>query len=107
MRISDLSSDVCSSDLLVNTTTEDNQAYPAIAANFAGDFVVAWERPNIDDPRDIFGQLFAQPVEDDQPPYASTDELSDVVDFGAASHSSEERSVGKEGVSTATFRWTP
>src|SRR3546814_5097228 len=82
MRISDWSSDVCSSDLdgTVNGSDiliDSNTSPAEVAMDAAGDFVVAWTR-------------------------------SDAA--GAAVHAqrrSEERRVGKEGVGTCRPRWWP
>src|SRR3546814_9511701 len=88
LRISDLSSDVCSSDLAV------------AAAKAAG-------RPffvncNINDPhRPFYGSArAAERDHDDQGPYGIPRPI------GPAEVRPEERRVGKECVSTGSFRWS-
>src|SRR3546814_14000040 len=95
MRISDWSSDVCSSDLAIyrfstdsplRTTTGDLEALALYAGQVAG-------------------------LIDDIPPAASR--VADIVDGAHAALArlktmrSEERRVGKECVSMCRFRWSP
>src|SRR3546814_7905964 len=77
MRISDWSSDVCSSDLI---------AYRSLCA----------ERAEGDDLRDVVAAVTLNAVADDL--------LTAVV---REVHRSEERRVGKECVSTCRSRWSP
>src|SRR3546814_12156561 len=88
MRISDWSSDVCSSDLL-------ERAHHAHAGNPGGPL-----------PGDV------SPFEDDPPPCRLEEFRQEIEDrrfAGAvrADHRSEERRVGKECVSTCRSRWSP
>src|SRR3546814_4717081 len=81
MRISDWSSDVCSSDLRVHATGDQAGDVGRIEheqrADLVGDLT---ERRRVDDPR---------------------------VRGGARDDRSEERRVGKECVSTCRSRWSP
>src|SRR3546814_6888763 len=79
MRISDWSSDVCSSDLAGALTVQD-KLFPLHNAMFTD--AVAPERP------------------------AGTDDIG-ITAEGMAGERSEERRVGKECVSTCRSRWSP
>src|SRR3546814_20875286 len=108
MRISDWSSDVCSSDL------SPLAAQTIIAARAAGQDALAlsdalltalWrDDRSIDDPAEaaaIAGSigLDGRALVEAAPAQAAT--------FAADSARSEERRVGKEGVSTCRSRWSP
>src|SRR3546814_20775520 len=99
MRISDWSSDVCSSDLLDADAIIDAQcATLALAARLAEE---ADARPPLVNLGGGFGI-----------PYFPGDMSLDIEKIGAALHEaleqrSEERRVGKECVSTCRSRWSP
>src|SRR3546814_20854911 len=100
MRISDWSSDVCSSDLevatLVDKTEQFSEAFAAgnddAARDMYADARVHWER--IEPIAESFGDL---------------DPLLDLraADLGPDQTRSEERRVGQECVSTCKSRWWP
>src|SRR3546814_11367889 len=92
MRISDWSSDVCSSDLLPTmktVTLERGHRYP-IAVDATGGVDLAWKR------------ISTAPEADLDRAAAGADVLVAVVGLR-----SEERRVGKECVSTCRSRWSP
>src|SRR3546814_11319894 len=102
MRISDWSSDVCSSDL------------DGLAARFAGRRIVAVTSHR----RENFGggmEAIARSIADiaERPdvavifPVHPNPHVRPVMDAVLADLRSEERSVGKEGVSTCRSRWSP
>src|SRR3546814_14825471 len=98
MRISDWSSDVCSSDLLVGTGIVDEQH--EFDADFTGriveaeatDLVQAWNRAQIP-------LLTGQPCRDEI--------ALGRCDGGLVADRSEERRVGNECVRTCRSRWSP
>src|SRR3546814_17154881 len=100
MRISDWSSDVCSSDLLIATgvykareiNVPGNAAEGVIAAL---DYLIASNRKSFGDDVPAFddGRLDAKDKH--------------VVVIGGGDTRSEERRVGKEGVNPCRSRWSP
>src|SRR3546814_14779301 len=95
MRISDWSSDVCSSDLQARRRTEDKVALQG----------------NID-PMALFGgdaaiQAEARRVIDDFGPVGEGGHVFNLGHGISRFTRSEERRVGKEGVSTCRSRWSP
>src|SRR3546814_13020914 len=97
MRISDWSSDVCSSDLtVVQLVSDDRPAAQAVPANGGG------SRSTIVAGGDAFGgAVRAAPSGPSDIRETSMDAVARAVSR------SEERRVGKEGVSTCRFRWSP
>src|SRR3546814_8190436 len=91
MRISDWSSDVCSSDLCGATTASD-RPQPAAIANFARNFISGLHHE----------QRHSLPPGDTLPSYSQT-----AIGRPAGAVRSEERRVGKECVSTCRSRWSP
>src|SRR3546814_11792002 len=96
MRISDWSSDVCSSDLPVEAVGVALQTSPMSAMGFAD--------KNIRKPEDIKGKTVATTPGDSMsqiwPLFLKKTGLKE-------SDRSEERRVGKECVSTCRSRWSP
>src|SRR3546814_18809914 len=100
MRISDWSSDVCSSDLKNGIETKADSAYFKVAKDYTPtspwSFNATYTYTKAVENR-FFGETFA----------------FDFTDFGGGDGSpnsyprSEERVVGKEGVSTCSNRWAP
>src|SRR3546814_4213315 len=88
MRISDWSSDVCSSDLV---------AHFAGKAGFTADEVIAT----------VHGDEAGWPAADEALLVALTDALVDTATVDEGLWRSEERRVGKECVSTCRSRWSP
>src|SRR3546814_6658899 len=84
MRISDWSSDVCSSDLQSATVTE-------VELEFSGE-IIWWRGPS---------PFHFVPVPDEES--AQIEAAKELVTYGR----SEERRVGKECVSTCRSRWSP
>src|SRR3546814_15587496 len=102
MRISDWSSDVCSSDLLSGMPTM--QAFPDLLVGIeTGDDAAVYR---INDEQAIVATTdFFMPIVDDARDFgriAAANALSDVYAMGR----SEERRVGKECVSTCRSRWS-
>src|SRR3546814_20887489 len=101
MRISDWSSDVCSSDLLASYYKTGAQSFPGFSPASAG----SHGRHNYA----VYGDLALTPVEELKIDAAVRYE--DYSDFGTATNwkvtgRSEERRVGKECVSTCRSRWS-
>src|SRR3546814_6787694 len=102
MRISDWSSDVCSSDLIARTHAGLPTAEPEAVLDFVGS-APAWAR--------AFLQLHRSYREASETAAALSDRLSqnpDLIEISHAvltRHRSEERRVGKEGVSTCRSWW--
>src|SRR3546814_1997364 len=85
MRISDWSSDVCSSDLLAVRVIHD-------------EIFLVHARRELDDLGRHFEERFVEAAEQGHRPFGQT---------GVLDHRSEERRVGKECVSTCRSRWSP
>src|SRR3546814_11191760 len=97
MRISDWSSDVCSSDLGVSISIRIKRNFRAELDSFGLTGECQHLRHDI-----VRGNAAGEPAGD------LLDWPSDVKAwFGAAVARSEERRVGKEGVSTCRARWWP
>src|SRR3546814_14833965 len=97
MRISDWSSDVCSSDLLAVLALGELHFDPAVAPGAA--FHVRIDRAIADAfDLDAVDQLFELGLAD----FAENPRPVNALDAR-----SEERRVGKECVSTCRFRWSP
>src|SRR3546814_9473159 len=92
MRISDWSSDVCSSDLKVLTAARLENADVLVIADTYGVYVGDYERP---------GEQAA--LERSPKIYGGVDE----AEARAIESRSEERRVGKECVRTCSSRWSP
>src|SRR3546814_12624928 len=112
MRISDWSSDVCSSDLLTtfiqNTSAIDSFSYKDVKVHpFVGGFVQQHRTQG----KMKSGQEFEVHacivcvVENGK--ITRFDEYWDTSSLRAVGARSEERRVGKEGVSTCRSRWSP
>src|SRR3546814_7281983 len=91
MRISDWSSDVCSSDL----TRHDDADANAVSADFLAHAVAH-----------RIERVLARGVSTESRPRLGRSQRRDVDDVAAALRS-EERRVGKECVSTCRSRWSP
>src|SRR3546814_13709756 len=90
MRISDWSSDVCSSDLVLLTLEQAQTKARAVAAGHRGTLRIALAGDRRADAADEAGAATGQAA---RPAIAIA--------------RSEERRVGKEGVSTCRSRWAP
>src|SRR3546814_10930016 len=95
MRISDWSSDVCSSDLIV--ADQDRLAH---AHRRELDFAGALERP-------IFDESLGQRAAHDDGAVVAQHQDALVAEMREQPFRSEERRVGKECVSTCRSRWSP
>src|SRR3546814_14003370 len=95
MRISDWSSDVCSSDLLTGSDTD-------FRVNLAGRVVDA-----VQDRMEI-AAVTAEPIEDPdaEEEIEEEPETDNQTDSATGFERSEERRVGKECVSTCRSRWS-
>src|SRR3546814_20088993 len=95
MRISDWSSDVCSSDLSVSNVLFELLAAGALSAVLVPTFVDLLDQGDDEGAEEVAGGVLGVAV----------------VVLGVVSLvgivRSEERRVGKECVSTARFRWSP
>src|SRR3546814_16248301 len=100
MRISDWSSDVCSSDLYHRGEffSRDN-IHPGMITLHPCGF------PHGPHPKAFATGAKAARKETDE--VAVMLDTRDALDVGAAAERSEERRVGKAGVSTCRFRWSP
>src|SRR3546814_15429989 len=96
MRISDWSSDVCSSDLLASFARTVNAG---IEAPLMARTILALSEEIIENIRSKFDQTDAKVVE-------AVDTIRQVTVFQVETRS-EERRVGKECVSTCRSRWLP
>src|SRR3546814_17494671 len=106
MRISDWSSDVCSSDLLQG----EHVLVPVTPGFIAAQVVAGAEKAEIDDRHLPAGETASSPRSEDAfvehlPKVVETDPPLSVVEVGQKR--SEERRVGKECVSTCRSRWSP
>src|SRR3546814_11318095 len=97
MRISDWSSDVCSSDLASALSMEQSGGYYHILMREMADTVADWAREEQRDGKPLIENdgVLARLAK----VYADA-RISEVL-------RSEERGVGKEGVSTCRSRWSP
>src|SRR3546814_14485494 len=101
MRISDWSSDVCSSDLILSILLEHFSAnMPLFRPGSAGEIFVPQEEEFADDPEDE--EIVAQIRE-----LIDTRVRPAVANDGGDIIRSEERRVGKECVSTCRSGWSP
>src|SRR3546814_11012325 len=114
MRISDWSSDVCSSDLATVVDGRDNDAWEkAIKPNTKVFFFETPANPTMDivDMKHVCGLAKAHGITSVVDNAFATAVLQRPMDFGADvvaySARSEERRVGKECVSTCRSRWSP
>src|SRR3546814_13935828 len=121
MRISDWSSDVCSSDLIGEDPDQLQRTYGPIALISSTSLTVYPDRPNR--PRDsgqyglrlnYFADLFGGTQLSvyylnyhSRYPYASVRATDASCTRGVGPDRSEERRVGKECVSTGRCRWSP
>src|SRR3546814_11928564 len=99
MRISDWSSDVCSSDLVSLPRPEDENL--GVGANMAY---------GLQHVLTMYGGIVAVPLIIGQAAGLSPADLGWLIAaslFAGGLASSEERRVGKEGVSSCRYRWTP
>src|SRR3546814_19237443 len=99
MRISDWSSDVCSSDLLVRQAEHPDPALEA--AGLQDDVVAADLRQRAREAAVVAGELEVAPRG------VGTVLREDRVEAAEVAGSSEESRVGKEWVSTCRSRWSP
>src|SRR3546814_17661577 len=114
MRISDWSSDVCSSDLLQKANPSDSRA-AALSQGRHGSRAVRLpiQAPLIPSRTSASGttqQTEAPPAAMLAPTIAETDDLPGFVGLGASEppyQRSEERRVGEGCVSTCRSRWSP
>src|SRR3546814_11791335 len=100
MRISDWSSDVCSSDLAKIGLSESGEISPALAKKLAGKglgHLAASDLVRESDGKQDY--LYAKGIAKGTELTAGLQEALD--------HRSEERRVGKECVSTCRSRWSP
>src|SRR3546814_16318582 len=107
MRISDWSSDVCSSDLLTNRLREQLWCYYPQMIDVAEDLAAGWVLelwklvPTPAAARRVREHTLAQLLKRHRVRRITAAELL------ARLRSSDERRVGKEGVSTCRSRWSP
>src|SRR3546814_15925396 len=106
MRISDWSSDVCSTDLIIASFT----VIPTAAATAAGLLIgdtgqYAPSKENGD--RAVKMWLSIDPDKRDNCEFGTAAGLALGVEVSIVTDRSEERRVGKEGVSTCSSRWSP
>src|SRR3546814_13289398 len=110
MRISDWSSDVCSSDLAVRATQIGQHLADQLVELVAVEFGhprppphrIGNDKTTISDPMQSVRTLGSGPIK-----CVVVTEAGKMAGQGAsAGHSSEERAVGKECVSTCRTRWT-
>src|SRR3546814_11138728 len=96
MRISDWSSDVCSSDLLADDAADARDARIILARphRLAGGLGIGAHRTDLENVIGLAEQADAGLAIEDRP-------------AAIAHHRSEERSVGKECVTTCRSRWSP
>src|SRR3546814_11276661 len=110
MRISDWSSDVCSSDLLLAQPLHRRDGGPA-HAGFRDGLSRARRRPNKEmdmvSRETIESRLRQLNEAENSRPHATVEEVSAGIDKVMAPDRSDERSVGKECVRTCRFRWSP
>src|SRR3546814_2984541 len=107
MRISDWSSDVCSSDLEAL-----NPRLITASVNGYGSTGPYVDRPAFDFIAQAMSGFMAVNGDPDGPPRRAAPPVSDLIAglycaFGVTSARSEERRVGKECVSTCRSRWSP
>src|SRR3546814_14870281 len=111
MRISDWSSDVCSSDL--NPVTRAEQAAALRRAAAAQPFVLSARSVEREELQAMLGQWFGSEAggEGGDDPVLKSLPLPALVDIDFVGEDraarSEERRVGKECVSTCRVRWSP
>src|SRR3546814_11132698 len=111
MRISDWSSDVCSSDLIAGVAGQDRRRPRVVDAHafVAALLFVALVIVGVIDLAQPFGDLAVRSVDAQalavDRPVASLERGLDVA-HGNRQHRSEERRVGKECVSTCRSRWS-
>src|SRR3546814_18053638 len=97
MRISDWSSDVCSSDLRLRPPRVRRRGKPPLRLSSEGGEMSAFHTPNFRGWKVVM--LHRE--------NAGLQRLARKLErFGVAARS-EERRVGKEGVSTCRYRWSP
>src|SRR3546814_1678553 len=101
MRISDWSSDVCSSDLLLDSITRLARAYNTVAPSSGKVLTGGVDANGLQKPKRFFGA--ARNIEEGG---SLTILASALIDTGSKMRS-EERRVGKECVSTCRSRWSP
>src|SRR3546814_12941532 len=100
MRISDWSSDVCSSDLAFETReTVSLLGFLTAVSDSGADIKRQTEARS-----DVVRVMTVHGSKGLQAPIVI---LADATDDAAIGHRSEERRVGKEGVSTCRSRWSP
>src|SRR3546814_4817950 len=103
MRISDWSSDVCSSDLENEDQGSDPLAPPGEdQAPDTGDSMETPQDETTDAPAVMLGMTFAALDEEQRKAFGIAESVEGVVITR-----SEERRVGTEGVSTCRSRWSP
>src|SRR3546814_20446905 len=108
MRISDWSSDVCSSDLNIIERMSGRRVHPASGRSYHTKF----NPPKTPDQDDVTGEPLV--LRDDDREETVRHRLSvyrehtrPLVDYHPSwAQSSEGRRVGKEGVSTVRYRWS-
>src|SRR3546814_16933127 len=104
MRISDWSSDVCSSDLLIGRSLAVKPDQPAALRTFGTDYKYSYGDPVFTRLNGVASGLAeAAPLDQVQLHYALAKAYDDVNEL----ERSEERRVGKECVSTCRSRWSP
>src|SRR3546814_13488322 len=112
MRISDWSSDVCSSDLKVvlQTQPEPTLGLPQIMAGWAGPVVALiaiYAVHRLTQLRDKEKAVFELHKTIGESVGNTKTVILTAWEDPDATKKSEERSVGKEGVSTCRYRWSP
>src|SRR3546814_12833413 len=105
MRISDWSSDVCSSDLFELTPSERRPALAKAIADLLDGEVFAEMNDYVRE--DLIDALEPHEVADIASELDTDDAVAVIEDLDADEQRSEERRVGKECVSTCRSRWWP
>src|SRR3546814_20607377 len=108
MRISDWSSDVCSSDLYPDRLIQRQRIAGAAAVAIRGDdeHLMTGAAQGLCKHTNP-GRLHAVIVADQNPHTAPRKDLNDIGSARVYGHRSEESRVGKECVSTCRSRWSP
>src|SRR3546814_13177286 len=107
MRISDWSSDVCSSDLSILSSLDQPTAGVAWVAGH--DLLTMGEKERVTFRRSSVGFVWQQTSRNLVPYFTAAENIAAALAISGEVRGSrsEERRVGKEGVRTFRFRWLP